>query len=112
IVWRPQILSPKANFSWVAGAKHNVTWKTSDIPNEKRQAVGEILLGHKGNSSENLDLKHPLAKGFPLSRGWVTCQLPANVVPRNDYFVILFGDSGNSSPIFTVSTGTNHTTHL
>ncbi|PPR07270.1 hypothetical protein CVT26_012430 [Gymnopilus dilepis] len=54
------------------------------------------------NNSENLDIAHPLATGFPLTTGSVKVVLPKNVTARDDYFVVLFGDSGNKSPKFKI----------
>ncbi|KAF8899499.1 hypothetical protein CPB84DRAFT_1847707 [Gymnopilus junonius] len=45
---------------------------------------------------------HPLASGFRITAGSVKVILPKNITARNDYFIILFGDSGNKSPNFKV----------
>ncbi|KAK0526133.1 hypothetical protein OC835_005386 [Tilletia horrida] len=34
--------------------------------------------------------------------GHVSFHLPANLPTRHDYIVVLFGDSGNASPLFTI----------
>ncbi|PFH53287.1 hypothetical protein AMATHDRAFT_45563 [Amanita thiersii Skay4041] len=100
IVFSPQITNPKSNVTWLTGSTHNVTWDTTKIPEEKRNLTGLILLGHAGNNSENLDIEHPLATNFPIKDGTVAVTIPMNKEPRDDYFVVLFGDSGNTSEKF------------
>ncbi|RDB15282.1 hypothetical protein Hypma_004795 [Hypsizygus marmoreus] len=102
IVFSPHITSPKASMIWCAGSTHNVTWDTSNIPAEKRESTGLVLLGYDGRNSENLDIAHPLASSFPISRGFVAVTVPKTVAPRDDYFIVLFGDSGNMSPKFKI----------
>lgn len=43
-----------------------------------------------------------LADGFPLTSGSVNFVLPTDVAARDDYIVVLFGDSGNASPKFSI----------
>ncbi|KAG5646509.1 hypothetical protein DXG03_003276 [Asterophora parasitica] len=63
---------------------------------------------------------NPLAQNFKLRVGKIDIIVPS-VPPRDDYIIVLFGDSGNSSPAFaitritggsnfTASTGTEHPT--
>lgn len=85
IVFSPHITSPKADMVWSMGASHNVTWgkhlllaqrpdsylffafsDTSNIPYEKRESTGVILLGHAGNNSENLDISTSLYRVYWL----------------------------------------------
>lgn len=66
-------------------------------------------------------VEHPLATGFPITSGAVNVTVP-DVVDRDDYIVIrefsslirwrleihltcdtVFGDSGNTSPKFTIT---------
>jgi hypothetical protein len=64
-----------------------------------------VLLGHlneDGSGGENLDVANPLAQGFKLAAGTVTFPVP-KVTPNDNYIVVLFGDSGNASPKFTIS---------
>ncbi|KAF8336744.1 hypothetical protein F5887DRAFT_565197 [Amanita rubescens] len=102
LVFDPTITSPAAGNQWVMGQTYNATWVTSNIPSELQNATSFILLGHSGNNSENLDIKHPLATGFRLLDGWVNITIPLAVDPRDDYFIVLFGDSGNTSPSFSI----------
>jgi len=90
------------------GETYNVTWDTSNFPPEEESKTGLILLGHAGNNSENLDINLPLANHFLLSKGCVDITIPFGVEERDDFFIVLFGDSGNTSPQFSiVSTASN-----
>ncbi|KAF7298880.1 hypothetical protein MIND_00836000 [Mycena indigotica] len=119
IVIDPEITSPKSGDIWKAGTTQLVTWKTDSIPPGSANTTGLLLLGHpstihqdgKDYPSENLDIKHPLASGFYLTDGNVTVVVPNWIRPRTNYMVVLFGDSGNTSPLFTITHGSQtHTT--
>lgn len=45
-----------------------------------------------------------LADKFPLTAGTVSFTVPADVKQRDDYIVVLLGDSGNASPHFKINT--------
>ncbi|KAH7908834.1 hypothetical protein BJ138DRAFT_308627 [Hygrophoropsis aurantiaca] len=102
LVFSPTLTSPKAGDMWTAGQKYNVTWETDNIPDEKKNSTGMILLGYNYNNSENLDIKHPLGVNFLLTDGFYEVTVPSNCSLRFDYTVVLFGDSGNASPDFTI----------
>ncbi|KAI6030919.1 hypothetical protein F5J12DRAFT_955231 [Pisolithus orientalis] len=103
LVFSPTITSPTAGIVWITNTKANVTWLTSNIPAEKQNTTGLLLLGYEANNSENLDIYHPLASQFPLAQGWVEFTVPSNLTYKNNYIVVLFGDSGNASPQFTIT---------
>ncbi|KII86647.1 hypothetical protein PLICRDRAFT_114099 [Plicaturopsis crispa FD-325 SS-3] len=106
-VWSPHITAPVAGVSWPAGSQQTVTWATDDIPRTSDTGNhGLLLLGHGGGPgiSENLNITHPLAVNFPISDGTVSFTL-LDAPPRDDYFVVLFGDSGNKSPPFSITEG-------
>jgi hypothetical protein len=44
---------------------------------------------------------HPLAEGFDIRDSQRTIRVP-DVPPRNNYIVVVMGDSGNRSPEFTI----------
>ncbi|KAF8968952.1 hypothetical protein BDZ97DRAFT_300430 [Flammula alnicola] len=104
IVFNPPITSPKASVSWPMGSQQVVKWDTTDIPVQRVNTTGLILLGYMENGSENLDIDRPLATGFPINAGSAKVIMPKDIPARNDYFVVLFGDSGNRSPEFKIST--------
>ncbi|PBK74945.1 hypothetical protein ARMSODRAFT_951009 [Armillaria solidipes] len=99
----PPITSPTAGAVWTVGQTITVTWNTTVIPpaSQVTNPIGKIILGHQANNSLNLDLDHPLASNFQLTDGQVDITVP-DVEPRDDYIIVLFGDSGNTSPEFTI----------
>ncbi|EIW51862.1 uncharacterized protein TRAVEDRAFT_32323 [Trametes versicolor FP-101664 SS1] len=96
-VFVPPVLYPHAGTVWTKGQRHNVTWDTSSAPVNITNKVGTILL-RKG------DLATPLvlASGFDILLGRIEVTVPW-VIPDSDYSVVLFGDSGNFSPEFTIN---------
>ncbi|KAI0754870.1 hypothetical protein C8Q80DRAFT_1094152 [Daedaleopsis nitida] len=103
IVVKPPVTAPVAGDSWLVGSIQTITWETKDIPEEFHDRSGALFLGYieDGNDSEHLDMARPLAMNFPITDGAVNVTVP-NVMPRNDYVVVLFGDSGNASPKFSI----------
>ncbi|KAI9508336.1 hypothetical protein F5148DRAFT_1197422 [Russula earlei] len=103
IVVTPAITSPTKGSTWKIASNQFVKWDTSRIPPSASNQTGTILLGfYNGTRSENLDVDHPLAQGFKLTTGSQVVTVP-NVPHRTTYFVVLVGDSGDSSPEFTIS---------
>ncbi|KAJ7442619.1 hypothetical protein FB451DRAFT_98274 [Mycena latifolia] len=102
-VYSPSIIIPDGSTKWVRRTEVEVTWSTSNMPQDITNPNGRILLGHleAGSSSEHLDIQHPLAEGFDIRDGHRTITVPA-VPPRGDYIIVLMGDSGNRSPVFTI----------
>ncbi|KAK0464409.1 uncharacterized protein EV420DRAFT_1040246 [Desarmillaria tabescens] len=104
----PPITSPTAGTIWTVGQTVTVTWNTTDIPTNASQItnpIGKIVLGYQANNSLNLDLDNPLASNFQLTDGHADITVP-DVEPRDDYIIVLFGDSGNTSPKFTIQRST------
>ncbi|KAI0917120.1 hypothetical protein AcW1_007601 [Taiwanofungus camphoratus] len=101
-VYIPVITDPHASTVWTIGSRAEVTWDVSSIPSGLTDFTGKIVLGYldKG-TDEHLDLDNPLAEGFNITEGHVEVEVP-NVSPSNEYIVVLFGDSGNRSPTFTI----------
>ncbi|KAF4617653.1 hypothetical protein D9613_005678 [Agrocybe pediades] len=103
IVFNPPITSPKASAAWPMGSKQVVRWDIAEIPESRINTTGVILLGHMTDGTdEHLDIEHPLATGFPIKQGFVEVTMPQGIDARDDYFVVLFGDSGNKSPKFKI----------
>ncbi|KAI9449834.1 hypothetical protein F5148DRAFT_624021 [Russula earlei] len=105
IVIAPHITSPNADTVWTPGSDELVTWDTSIIP-PNGNFTGTLFLGFQTAGSENLDVAHPLADGFSLRDGSVHVTCPT-VSAGNNYIVVLMGDSGNTSPQFTVASTSN-----
>ncbi|EIW81344.1 hypothetical protein CONPUDRAFT_82328 [Coniophora puteana RWD-64-598 SS2] len=97
----PPITSPNASTVWHAGETQTVTWSTDNLPSQQTTSTGMLVLGYQFNNSENLMLDSPLATGFQYTDGQAQITVP-DVPTRNDYIVVLFGDSGNASPQFTI----------
>jgi len=95
-VWTPHIKYPHRGTVWHIGEAHNVKWIIDDCPPTLTNPVGEVRLRKNGNT-----LPEPLAAAFDLRSGSIAIQVP-NVPPGDDYQLVLFGDSGNFSPSFTI----------
>ncbi|KAG0704226.1 hypothetical protein DFH29DRAFT_802236 [Suillus ampliporus] len=102
LVWNPTIITPSSTTVWELGSTQTVFWKTNNVPVEKQNSTGRLLLGFEANSSENLDTEHPLAVDFPITDGQVSFIVPQNTTRRNNAIIVLFGDSGNASPQFMI----------
>ncbi|KAH9936223.1 uncharacterized protein B0H18DRAFT_1081901 [Fomitopsis serialis] len=107
ILWSADISAPNIFTTWQVGSTQTIKWDPSQVPQTAANHTGVVLLGYYENDSENLDTQTPLVTGFQISDGQVDITVP-NVPTRNDYIVVLFGNSGNASPTFTI-TGTNST---
>ncbi|KAJ3762404.1 hypothetical protein EV360DRAFT_35793 [Lentinula raphanica] len=94
----PQILTPTAGDTWVIGDTQSVTWNVSSLPAQITNPVGQILL-RKGELTQNGMLT--LAGNFSIRAGNVSFIVPS-VTPDDDYSIVLFGDSGNFSPEFSI----------
>ncbi|RDX49818.1 hypothetical protein OH76DRAFT_1418291 [Lentinus brumalis] len=97
-VFVPPVLYPHAGTVWAQGQTHNVTWNTSNAPEQITNRQGFILL-RKG------DLATPvvLGNGFDILLGRIEVTLPKSLLSGDDYSLVLFGDSGNFSPQFTIN---------
>ncbi|KAJ3790773.1 hypothetical protein GGU10DRAFT_130072 [Lentinula aff. detonsa] len=95
-VFVPEVLTPKAGDTWVIGDTQSVTWNVSSPPAQITNPVGQLLL-RKGELTQNVTL----AGNFSILAGNVSFIVPS-VTPDDDYSVVLFGDSGNFSPDFSI----------
>lgn len=100
-VFDPPITFPNQNSVFQAGETITVTWDTSSIPAGTTD-LGEIALAQPTFEDENLDFDHPLATGFLLTAGQQDITFPSNLTTASNYALVLFGDSGNISPNFTI----------
>ncbi|KAG1820674.1 hypothetical protein EV424DRAFT_1472417 [Suillus variegatus] len=96
-VFVPPIIYPKSGVVWIAGQHHNVTWETDGAPVNITNGIGRVYLAN----NTIIDLDHPLAIGFDILDGRVSVQVPSVPTGQN-YSLVLFGDSGNYSPQFTI----------
>ncbi|KAH7888669.1 hypothetical protein F5I97DRAFT_1804350 [Phlebopus sp. FC_14] len=96
-VWAPPITSPTSTTVWTVGGNYTVTWDASHPPSQITNPEGKVYL-RKGNATQ----ANPIAQGFQLSAGQVSVTVPSGTEPGDDWRVVLFGDSGNWSPVFTI----------
>ncbi|KAJ7085006.1 hypothetical protein C8R43DRAFT_1051636 [Mycena crocata] len=96
-VFVPPVTYPHAGTVWSVGQRHNVTWDASNPPKQITNGIGRIML-RKG------DLTTPviLQENFSILLGRIEVTVPW-VLEGNDYKIVLFGDSGNFSPNFTIT---------
>lgn len=98
VVYDPRITYPDSSAVWTAGRTELVKWDTTGVPTGYN---GSIHLGYLAMQSEHI-MPMPLANDLDLSIGRAMVSIPSNLTTRNDYIIILFGDSGNISPDFTI----------
>ncbi|KAJ9474121.1 hypothetical protein PHBOTO_004183 [Pseudozyma hubeiensis] len=113
LVYNPHITSPTAETVWTAGKTYTVTWDASDLPTEAENYTGQIKLGYlpaDGSGGENLHWT--LADGFLIKDEQSSITLPADLGQKNDYIVVVLGDSGNASPKFTINSAASEATDL
>ncbi|KAI0339004.1 hypothetical protein BDW22DRAFT_1362343 [Trametopsis cervina] len=96
----PPILYPQAGTVWTVGQKHNVTWSLNNVPSQITNPNGKLVLA-KGGYLIGLD--KPIAQNFSIALGRIEITVPDVQEPGNDYALVLFGNSGNSSPNFTIN---------
>ncbi|KAH8555295.1 hypothetical protein BGW37DRAFT_132277 [Umbelopsis sp. PMI_123] len=104
LVYSPKITKPDGSTKWRAGGTFTVTWDPNSagapIPNDY---TGTIMLGYLLNGDKyNEHLQWTLAEGFKLNSGSQQVTLPSDLETRTSYIIVLFGDSGNASPQFTI----------
>ncbi|KIM35908.1 hypothetical protein M413DRAFT_324780 [Hebeloma cylindrosporum] len=125
--YTPKITNPTNGTVWNTGSDVVVTWDVRDMPEKNSNEKGTLLLGYLEDdstdehlnigeclprSSKRLDMRrfltrcpchaeHPLASGFNMDGGFVNFRCP-KVETRKNYIVVLIGDSGNRSPLFTI----------
>jgi len=97
-IFSPPILYPNAATVWFAGQSHNVTWDPSNPPKSISNLASIVL--RTAGASDWTELT--LASNFSLLDGRHEIKVPTNVTSRDDWEIILFGDSGNVSPAFTI----------
>ncbi|KAL0955950.1 hypothetical protein HGRIS_002134 [Hohenbuehelia grisea] len=115
-VYVPPILYPKKGTVWAARSRHNVTWDVSSPPKQITNRFGSIMLRKNdltapSTSRPALSLAHHgpkqflsvyIARGFDIKLGRYEITVP-DALSGNDYQIVLFGDSGNFSPKFTIT---------
>ncbi|KAF7966748.1 hypothetical protein HWV62_37229 [Athelia sp. TMB] len=95
-VYTPPVTYPHSGTVWKVGERHNVTWNTSNPPQQITNKIGQILLRNGHSTASNT-----LASGFSILEGRQEITVP-KVPAGSDYHIVLFGDSGDWSDIFTI----------
>ncbi|KAL0581177.1 hypothetical protein V5O48_000867 [Marasmius crinis-equi] len=105
-VFNPKITVPDASTVWDVGTTQTVKWDPTGLTQDT--LTGMVVLGHieDGDDNEHLMLNPPLAQGFLIKDGQINITVP-DVPGRKDYIVVVFGDSGNASPRFTINNPNN-----
>jgi len=94
----PPITYPTNTTVWNNGEMHNVTWDISQAPvNITDRFGGRIQLRAGGLTTSVV-----LADNFDILLGTYPVTVPW-VITGDDYQLVLFGDSGNFSPEFTIN---------
>lgn len=113
IVYNPPVTTPSSNTVWHAGRTETVRWTVDqdDIPANAKNYEGTIKLGYlsKEDKDGGYHLYWTLASNFPITDGEADVTLPADLEPRDDYIIVLLGDSGNRSKKFTIKNSKSHT---
>ncbi|KAF7371983.1 hypothetical protein MVEN_00056300 [Mycena venus] len=93
-VFAPLITAPTAGTVWESKTQQTITWCVAGAP---PVISGAMLMLRKGN----ITAPFILAKNFDLRAGSLNITVPW-VVSGDNYRLVLFGDSGNFSPFFTI----------
>ncbi|CAK5272470.1 unnamed protein product, partial [Mycena citricolor] len=96
VVWSPKFTSPKGGELWPSKSVQNITWDASGAPANISSRA--LLMLRKGDETAPF----VLAKGFDIRSGFLSVTVPY-VLGDDDYSWVLFGDSGNFSPFFAIS---------
>ncbi|KAJ7097175.1 hypothetical protein B0H15DRAFT_797882 [Mycena belliarum] len=96
-VYVPPVLHPRAGTVWTVGRTRNVVWNVTNPPTSITNGIGRIML-RKGARTTPVILQ----ANFSILLGQIQVKVPW-VENGNDYRVVLFGDSGNFSPAFTIT---------
>ncbi|KAF5382314.1 hypothetical protein D9757_008489 [Collybiopsis confluens] len=97
-VYTPPITYPAAGTVWNKGEVHNVTWDVSDPPAQITNRFNSLIQLRKAGLTTPLIL----ADDFDILLGTIEVTVPW-VITGSDYQLVLFGDSGNFSPEFTIN---------
>ncbi|KAF5336627.1 hypothetical protein D9758_015933 [Tetrapyrgos nigripes] len=104
-VFTPPMTSPAEGDVWVVGTQRNVTWDTSNAPPVLSNPIGQVILRNFRLETEgiaNIGVPVNLVHGFDILSGSVEVTVP-DVPNADDYFLNLFGDSGDTGPNFTIT---------
>lgn len=104
VIVSPPILVPSNTTVAYSGCELTVAWNTSvfyTIPGAA-PLTGMIQLGYLLPNSTSEHLYWTLDTGVNLLAGSDTVTIPASIPAGDNYIIVVFGDSGNASPQFTI----------
>lgn len=105
IVYNPPVTNPVAKQVWHAGREETVKWTVDQekIPATANNFKVTIKLGYLPKNGEGgYNLKWTLAKNIPITEEEAEVTLPKDLQTRDDYIIVVMGDSGNRSKKFTI----------
>ena len=105
IVYNPPVTTPASKQVWYAGREEVVKWQVDQdkIPAEANNFKVTIKLGYIPKNGEGgYNLKWTLAKGINITDEEAEVTLPSDLQTRDDYIIVVMGDSGNRSMKFTI----------
>ncbi|PPQ75645.1 hypothetical protein CVT26_001625 [Gymnopilus dilepis] len=97
-VFVPPVILPNSGSVWKVGSTQTVQWDVTNPPAQITNTKAKIILV----TNSTLDFKHPLADNLDVLSGSAQVTVP-NVAPGNFYQILVFGDSGNTGDIFTIT---------
>jgi len=100
-VWAPPITFPTAGVNLVYGQTYNFTWDASSPP---PQITNNVAVFYLRQNSRTLPII--LAGNVPITQGYTLVTIPW--VDSGTYQTVLFGDSGNFSPDFQITSPDPH----
>ncbi|GAA5979631.1 hypothetical protein JCM10908_002990 [Rhodotorula pacifica] len=110
IDYHPPFLFPQGGEIWTAGQSYSASWNQNlpeGIPIQNVSQTANLVLGYKSGVEGDISqhLKWTLASNISLyapAPNSVDFELPANLVSRDSYFLVLLGSTGNTSPLFSI----------
>jgi len=95
-VWAPALTYPTAGVDLSSWETYTFTWNTTSPPHQITNPTAVIYL-----RKDDRTLPVILAGKVPITQGYVSVTIPW--VTTGDYQAVLFGDSGNFSPVFHIT---------
>ncbi|KIK59386.1 hypothetical protein GYMLUDRAFT_262131 [Collybiopsis luxurians FD-317 M1] len=97
VVFTPPVTDPTNTTVWTSGQVETVTWDVSNPPANITNRIGRIQFRF-----DDITTPLVLADNFDILLGTIQVTAPL-VITGSDYSLVLFGDSGNFSPEFTIN---------
>ncbi|GAA5878069.1 hypothetical protein JCM3774_006472 [Rhodotorula dairenensis] len=110
IDYHPPFLFPQGGEIWTAGQRYTASWNQTlpdGIPLQNVSQSAKFMLGYKSEDKDDisLNLKWTLASNvelYPPASNSVDFELPADLVSRDSYFLVLLGSTHDQSEQFSI----------